>query len=642
MIFGKSKSLSLHKSRNILVLANKWYQKNWQTLPKDQLNLIEERLQNLDQAILQEDREAADKLANAVEGFMKPRSQKSMLMYTSEIIVALILALSIALVVRLMWFEPYEIPTGSMRPTFEEKDHLVVSKTTFGLNVPLATKHFYFDPTLVQRTGIFIFSGDNIDLPDVNTTYFGIFPYTKRYIKRLMGKPGDTVYFYGGKIYALDANGNEVGELLDSPWLKKLEHIPFITFEGRMSQSHQLTGNQAAGQVLIKQMYQPIGKLTFYQGGAQIGEIFNGKNWVKDQPLALKSAHSELQTYSDFWGIRNFAMARLLTKKQVAELTDIDPSGYEHAPLYLELRHQPSLTKPAPHLFKNGYQEIGLVLTPYITLIPLQQEHLDKIMSNMYTARFMVMNGRATKYQQSGPIYNRNSPEFAEVPDGTYEFYYGKAYRVGFGGILYELPADHPLYNHSVENIQKLYNLGMEMSDFFSPHSINQGAFPARYAYFKDGDFYVIGKPLLTKEDPILKAFVKGEEKKEQQSTLQKPYIGFKDYGPPLKDGKIDKEFMQAFGLKIPEKHYMALGDNHAMSADSRYFGFIPEENLQGSPSFIVWPPGPRWGIPSQKPYAWATLPNAVVWGTALGVGVLWYALHRRKLKQPVFRKMSK
>lgn len=130
--------------------------------------------------------------------------------------------------------------------------------------------------------------------------------------------------------------------------------------------------------------------------------------------------------------------------------------------------------------------------------------------------------------------------------------------------------------------------------------------------------------------------------KTNKQSTLQKPYIGFKDYGPPLKDGKIDKEFLQTFGLKIPEKHYMALGDNHAMSADSRYFGFIPQENLQGSPSFIVWPPGPRWGIPSQKPYAWATLPNAVVWGTALGLGLFWYILHRRKMSQPVFHKVSK
>ena len=82
------------------------------------------------------------------------------------------------------------------------------------------------------------------------------------------------------------------------------------------------------------------------------------------------------------------------------------------------------------------------------------------------------------------------------------------------------------------------------------------------------------------------------------------------DNGPPLKDGKYDIEKIRTFGLKIPEKNYYVLGDNHAMSADSRAFGFLPEANLQGAPSLIIWPPGDRLGPPPQMPYRLFTLPR--------------------------------
>ena len=147
----------------------------------------------------------------------------------------LIVAVFIATLLRQVVFEAYEIPTGSMRPTFREQDNVLVSKTAFGINMPFATGHIYFDPSLVQRTGIVIFSGDQIDLPDTDSSYLWIFPYKKRYIKRCMGKPGDTVYFYGGKIYGMDSNKNEIPELSDSPWIDKIAYIPFFYMEGIVS-----------------------------------------------------------------------------------------------------------------------------------------------------------------------------------------------------------------------------------------------------------------------------------------------------------------------------------------------------------------------------------------------------------------------
>ena len=50
-----------------------------------------------------------------------------------------------------------------------------------------------------------------------------------------------------------------------------------------------------------------------------------------------------------------------------------------------------------------------------------------------------------------------------------------------------------------------------------------------------------------------------------------------------LRDQVVDGE------LLVPENSYFALGDNRDHSLDSRYWGFVPRENIIGKPLIIYW-----------------------------------------------------
>ncbi len=87
---------------------------------------------------------------------------------------ALLFAIVVALFVRTFFFQVYRIPTGSMRPTLMEGDHLVVSKVVYKLRKPI-------------RGEVIVF----------------IYPENPRqtFVKRLVGLPGERLKIEDGKIY---------------------------------------------------------------------------------------------------------------------------------------------------------------------------------------------------------------------------------------------------------------------------------------------------------------------------------------------------------------------------------------------------------------------------------------------------------
>lgn len=125
------------------------------------------------------DTETPDDKAGAVKEFI-------------EIVKTVAYALGIALVLRVLLFQPFTIPSASMEPNLYQGDYIIVSKYSYGWS-----KHSIpFSPPLFDgrilgkaptRGDIIVFK-----LPrDPNVDY----------IKRLIGLPGDKVQVRGGVVY---------------------------------------------------------------------------------------------------------------------------------------------------------------------------------------------------------------------------------------------------------------------------------------------------------------------------------------------------------------------------------------------------------------------------------------------------------
>ncbi len=607
---------SLHIFRHILKL----YRRKQKILSESQRTEVVHTLSNLQEQILEKNRAQASKIAHKAEKFTTLHLKKSPLERVRDFIVGLGLALLVAVLIRTMWFELYEIPTGSMRPTLAERDRLVVSKTTYGINIPLRQGHFLFDPNLALRNGTVVFTGAGMDIHDVDTFYFYLFPGKKQFVKRLIGKPGDILYFYGGEIYGIDKNGNDISKDLNPEFLSKIDHVPYIYLNGKMMLPEKAKGGIYAP-VTLKQMNKAVAQLSLESTNKIIGEM-------------LPPFKGAVEDYYELWGFSDYGVSRLLTDREVEKYASTPLNQLEKAPLYMEVIHHPTVKHPK--IEKNPMGRLVPSLGTTSSVIPLSQDHLDTLMSNLYTARFIVKNGHAYRY---GSKLSQASPKLSGIPNGTYEFYYGKGYQVRFGGITTELPKDHPLYQFTPERMQLLYNLGIEWMTFYAPYAKDQYLLPSRYVYYRDGDLFAMGASMIKKDDPTLLKFIQQEYLRQEAAPNYRPHIPFDDPGPPLtSEGKIDTVLLQQKGIEIPVNRYMVLGDNYAMSADSRDFGFLPEENIRGAPDYIFWPPGPRLGAVLQANHPFFNSPRFVVWILAfVGFGTYYVVYHKRnKLPQKI------
>ncbi len=98
---------------------------------------------------------------------------------------AIIVAILIALFIRTFVVQAFKIPSGSMKPTLQIGDHLLVNKFTYGIKLPFIRK------TLVP-----------INDPKREDIVVFIYPADRKkdFIKRVVGVAGDTIEIRNKKI----------------------------------------------------------------------------------------------------------------------------------------------------------------------------------------------------------------------------------------------------------------------------------------------------------------------------------------------------------------------------------------------------------------------------------------------------------
>ena len=89
--------------------------------------------------------------------------------------------------------------------------------------------------------------------------------------------------------------------------------------------------------------------------------------------------------------------------------------------------------------------------------------------------------------------------------------------------------------------------------------------------YKNDGTLYVNGK----KES---QSYI--SKKQQKQGTLNIQEAAGEEQGVALGTGKI---------ITVPKNSYFVLGDNRAVSNDSRYYGFVPKDKVNGVAKVPFW-----------------------------------------------------
>jgi signal peptidase I len=99
---------------------------------------------------------------------------------------AILIALAIALVIRTFVVQAFKIPSGSMIPTLEIGDHILVNRFIYGFRIPY-TRVRLLPFTTPQRGDVIVFV-----YPEDNS---------KDFIKRVVGVGGDTVEIKDKRVY---------------------------------------------------------------------------------------------------------------------------------------------------------------------------------------------------------------------------------------------------------------------------------------------------------------------------------------------------------------------------------------------------------------------------------------------------------
>ena len=96
------------------------------------------------------------------------------------------------------------------------------------------------------------------------------------------------------------------------------------------------------------------------------------------------------------------------------------------------------------------------------------------------------------------------------------------------------------------------------------------------------GDTLEVKSPVLLRNGKP----IEGAEAFRKNAERQAPYTGYTN----------THDLDAGLTVTVPDHAFYAMGDNSSISADSRYWGFVPDKEVVGRPLFIYYPLTSRWG----------------------------------------------
>ena len=135
-----------------------------------------------------------DKMSKAKQEAMEAQTTPKVKSTFREYAEAIGMALLLALFIRTFIVQAFKIPSGSMIPTLQIGDHILVNKLAYGVRIPFLEEYMLkFAKPQRGDVVVFIFPEDR----------------SKDFIKRVIGVAGDSVEVRGKKVYI---NGKQVDD----------------------------------------------------------------------------------------------------------------------------------------------------------------------------------------------------------------------------------------------------------------------------------------------------------------------------------------------------------------------------------------------------------------------------------------------
>ena len=122
---------------------------------------------------------------------------------------------------------------------------------------------------------------------------------------------------------------------------------------------------------------------------------------------------------------------------------------------------------------------------------------------------------------------------------------------------------------------------------------------PGDHIHLQNGVLYVNG---VKQEEPYV----------QRNGTFNAYRDDFPNAPPDIADPNITldwhlsmRQYVEGGDVVVPPNHYFGMGDNRDNSLDSRYWGFVPQQNIIGRPMFIYWsfptPPEEQLTSPGER-----------------------------------------